>query len=143
MTRRRKQQALTTFLTRVNGKGRSMIDLEGSIDCLYVKNRHPGCAIGCQITNVKLKKEIKETNYNSSEISSLLDEFPEVKNILGIENHEDLIFYRELQILHDYEVSWNGKFLVLDMVRAFVKKYNLSIPKSVIYKLVSRPNTFK
>lgn len=125
-TQERKQKFLNTFIERVNGKGQALQD--GS--CMYVKEGHPGCAIGCQPEFEPFKEIYK---YNYSDTAYGLARNPNFCSAFGIEDEVDTRFLDTLQILHDGYDHWNKETgrIRRQVVEEFCTVHALTIPDSV------------
>lgn len=133
-----RQGLLNTTIEKLNGNGRSTILGTSGVHketyhrCVYVPNGdHPGCAIGCHITDPALRARISaweqsNPHPNNTGVSALLGEFPEVIPFL-IQDDEE--FLCGLQALHDKPMNWtNGLHLDPNVVRRFAKQWNLTSP---------------
>lgn len=141
----RKQQFLNTFIQQVNGKGRSYTERSGSHfsvpACLYVKDNHPGCAIGCQPEFQQFRQEVVTRNLNGT-IGELFfgvnNEFADFGIRLAtalqcdLSDHKDGNFLGSLQQLHDHDMNWNEKTgrIRRQAVESFCKAYHLTVPES-------------
>ncbi len=139
-----RQQLLDNFVTACNGKGRAMQlkRLHGisSAGCVYIKNGHPGCAIGCQ-PGFREKFGEKEWVIENCGIGSVLDGWldnrtpPEdadgvdVSEFFGIENVEDVKFLSDLQDFHDLVRHWDGTKIVQYKLASFCLNWSLKRPQ--------------
>ena len=136
-----RQALLNNFVERVNGKGRSIKSHSHSV-CKYVKEEHPGCAIGCQPLMAPFVDEMKEADeaekgkfFEDSGIRSLIEMHPQVAIALGvgeggIDPEFDMDFLVDLQSLHDTQSNWYNNTLYKSEVESFCRTYELELPNS-------------
>jgi len=129
MTIEQKKGMFNLVVNRLNGKGRSSrrrIDGRGDM-CCYVKDDHPGCAVGCQIIDIELKNKIREWEVakeksgggNGSAYRVLVRELPEVLDVLNVST-DDNYFMEALQGFHDDVDNWNSNgFLRSEAIEQF------------------------
>lgn len=134
LTQERKQKLLNTFIERVNGKGQAMGD---NNVCQYVKDNHPGCAIGCQ-PEFEPFKDVVQRYDGVPGIGYILNaEFEHLGENLctafNVTLDSDRDFLSELQILHDTQPNWGGTknlYLRESPVLHFCQYWKLTVPES-------------
>ena len=104
-----KQALLDNFVAAVNGKGQSRgLNADGQMKCVYFKDGHPGCAIGCQ---PGFKDAFGPLNLpNMQGIADLFHNkgawYDRIRAFFSMDTEEDDCFLVDLQDLHDTEASW-------------------------------------
>jgi hypothetical protein len=87
--------------------------------CMYRGTDGMKCAIGCLIPD-----EVYEPRMEKHGVGRLLDGFPQIGKLLGVEEPDDRYFLAELQEIHD--VSLPGEWRA-DLV-GFAHAHNLEMP---------------
>lgn len=138
ITQEIKQELLDSFVTILNGKGRSLTRQgEG---CLYVNENHPGCAIGCQPRFDAIRNDITEY-VNNGTIDDIIGEDTDdigdrfcnafcIGPPLSHERMDDVAFLSSLQKLHDASRNWRGLQLIKLPVEEFCTQFSLTVPES-------------
>ncbi len=137
-----RQKLLDDFISATAGKGQCTVD--GGTQCLYIKEGHPGCAIGCQPGfREKFGKEEwirKNPNIDSlltgnegQETQLAVEEFfgvvhrPEDADYSG--DGGDVHFLSKLQELHDGSAWEENGELCKEYLDDFCELWKLKIPQ--------------
>ncbi len=128
-----RQQLLDNFIFATAGKGQCTVT--GSPECLYVKEDHLGCAIGCQpgfrekfgkkawvVENALLDDVLLGTLWGTEEKAAAQEFF-------GNPDSNDIEFLRSLQGLHDLREHWDGKEIKPEALQSFCEHWKLKIPQ--------------
>ncbi len=139
-----RQKIFDNFVGALNGIGRCIQPNRPTgptPSCIYVKEGHPGCAIGCQ-PGFREKFGEKDWVVANTGMFSILDTWVEdvapedpdgieVSEFFGVENYLDVDFLQALQDFHDDRYNWDDRDsnLLPINLSAFCAGWGLKIPQ--------------